>query len=822
MTSRALALVAPAPASGTSNDLAAWFWSLVRPDFPAEIGFDREQKILRSPKEHPLLGWSACRVVDCDVVVLSPGAFCSSCNRRLSDSGMSEEEFAALSRPDSRRRRLVQDCAVPGCQRPWIDSPRALCSSHNRQRTMVLKCSMEEYLARADLVPLLSLGPCSVAACTRQAGVLKSMLCHAHNCRLIDDRRKTPDLDMELWRATQTAIPEGAEVSFRGLADLVVAQLIFGIQQRCTDGAMTPHSRLRNLTSWLRRQQVASLEEIDPAQAVAAGVDRLTRGPLTTITTAVRRARLTPETEFPKDLWDLTVFGHSGTIDFSGISQAWLKETAKRWTRHTAPQIRGEQAGKNLRKQVNDLAVLSQSLRARPDRGEDPPTLGREDIENFLNRLSHLKATGQISDHHRRNITYVTGMILKRMRSLGLTRPGEPMHGLPDHFGLIRGDLPAKPEPDEAGQDLPDEVMRQLCAQLDRLEDRTGRETRVGIELIIDTGRRPDEICELPFDCLDQDGEGKPVLIYNNSKKNRPRRELPLHESTAELIRTQQETVRTRFPHTPPKDLKLLPSPIRNPRGLKAISENSLSASNRVWVDSLPKITLDSGAVFDKSKVFPYAYRHTYAQRHADAGVPVDVLSKLLDHDTLEATRGYYRVKEKRLRQAVDKVTRLQFDRHGNRTWQQARSLLDAERNRRAVAEVAVAFGRCSEPTNVSAGGGQCPLRFRCLGCDHFSTDVSYLPELRSYLDDLLRTRERLNAMTSADEWAKREAMPSDEEIDRVRRLIRRVTEDLDSLTPQEQTEIEEAVSTVRKTRQGFLGMPRIRQPLPDVRPERP
>lgn len=29
---------------------------------------------------------------------------------------------------------------------------------------------------------------------------------------------------------------------------------------------------------------------------------------------------------------------------------------------------------------------------------------------------------------------------------------------------------------------------------------------------------------------------------------------------------------------------------------------------------------------FDKDKIFLYAYRHSYAQRHADAGVPVDVL----------------------------------------------------------------------------------------------------------------------------------------------------------------------------------------------------
>ena len=70
--------------------------------------------------------------------------------------------------------------------------------------------------------------------------------------------------------------------------------------------------------------------------------------------------------------------------------------------------------------------------------------------------------------------------------------------------------------------------------------------------------------------------------------------------------------------------------------------------------------------------------------------------------------------------------------------------LLDSEHARRAIGEVAVPFGVCAEPSNVKAGGGACPFRFRCAGCDHFRTDVSYLPDLQAYLDDLLRTRERL------------------------------------------------------------------------------
>ncbi|MGH3233845.1 MAG: hypothetical protein ACRDOH_11425, partial [Streptosporangiaceae bacterium] len=41
---------------------------------------------------------------------------------------------------------------------------------------------------------------------------------------------------------------------------------------------------------------------------------------------------------------------------------------------------------------------------------------------------------------------------------------------------------------------------------------------------------------------------------------------------------------------------------------------------------------------------------------------------------------------------------------------------------RYAVGEVAVPYGRCTEPSNVQAGGGACPVRFRCAGCDHFRT----------------------------------------------------------------------------------------------------
>jgi hypothetical protein len=270
--------------------------------------------------------------------------------------------------------------------------------------------------------------------------------------------------------------------------------------------------------------------------------------------------------------------------------------------------------------------------------------------------------------------------------------------------------------------------------------------------------------------------------------------------------------VRARFPGAPDSELKLLASHTRNPRGGRAITENWVGKRHRDWVDSLADIVVPMAVEehgkqvtkmlpFDKSKIFPYAYRHTYAQRHADAGVDVTVLKELMDHRQLSTTEGYYNVGQERRREAVERVITMQFDRHGNRVWRQVKALLDSERTRRAIGEVAVPYGGCTEPSNVAADGQDCPLRFRCIGCGHFSTDISYLPDLERYLADLLRQRERLAATLDADAWAKSEAMPSDDEIRRIRRLIDRMKGDLDELSEEDRAQIEEATAIVRRGR---------------------
>ena len=58
-----------------------------------------------------------------------------------------------------------------------------------------------------------------------------------------------------------------------------------------------------------------------------------------------------------------------------------------------------------------------------------------------------------------------------------------------------------------------------------------------------------------------------------------------------------------------------------NPDGTRPISAASLIQRHRDWIGRMPALTLADGTDFDKAKIVPYCYRHTYAQRHADAGI---------------------------------------------------------------------------------------------------------------------------------------------------------------------------------------------------------
>ncbi|WP_433257434.1 tyrosine-type recombinase/integrase [Streptosporangium sp. CA-135522] len=804
---------------------------LISSEFLALVRWDPRIGLVFFPQDHPELGYKRCLVSWCVKAAVSKHQLCWGCTGRWRDSRQELNEFltASADQPIRVPATGLGTCTVLGCPRPERSSHDKLCFAHEYQRSK-RGLTFEAYLAHSETVALPSFGPCRVVACERQSSS-RGPYCRGHAATWRRTHAADPQLDEGRWRRTAPSIAVNGQVSLCGLPERVTFEILYGLQERTRHGERTRDDQLRPLVNLLRTIEAASLRDIEEAK-----LSRQVLNVRNSLLKYVIHSELSPETERVKDVWNAAAFGHSGSLDFTIISQPWLREAMKRWAYDDLPRRRGKSPARSVRTVIKQMALLSDSLRLqRPDLGDDITAVSRLDLTAFLNRLGYLVDQGTLSATSRVNACRQIRRCLDELRGkLSLTRPGEPLCGLPNDFMLNYSDVPDDPEDSEAGKDLPLEVMRQLCELLPSVDEPHGHVIRLGIELLIDTGRRPDEICELDYDCLDRDGDGKPVLIYDNHKSYRKGRRLPITESTAGLVAAQQERVRALFPSTPQDKLKLLPAVQSNRAGLKPVSPKTIDRRHRAWVSSLSPLLVPTTVEvegervtkllpFDKKKIFPYAYRHTYAQRHADAGVPVDVLRELMDHRLLATTQKYYRVGEERRREAVDRVTTLQFDRHGNRIWREAKALLDSEHTRRGVGMIAVPYGGCTEPSNVAAAGHDCPVRYRCVGCGHFRTDVSYLPDLEGYLADLLRSRERLAATFDADEWAKNEALPSDTEIRKVCRLINRIKEEMDQLTEEDKTQIMEAVGTVRRHRQQTvgLGMPRVRPPETDLRPER-
>jgi len=192
--------------------------------------------------------------------------------------------------------------------------------------------------------------------------------------------------------------------------------------------------------------------------------------------------------------------------------------------------------------------------------------------------------------------------------------------------------------------------------------------------------------------------------------------------------------------------------------------------------------------------------RHSYAQRHADNGTPVDVLRQLMDHRSIQTTGGYYTITADRKRSAIETVGKLAIDKNG------APAPISG-----AVAyqmrSVAVPFGNCIEPSNVKAGGKACPIRFQCAGCGFYRPDPSYIPAIEEHINSLTADRE----IASAIEAAPFVIDNLNAQIGAFRNVLDTMRAGLDRLDGEQRDQVEQASAVLRKARAG------ARLPLEDI-----
>ncbi|WP_149824620.1 tyrosine-type recombinase/integrase [Streptomyces tailanensis] len=759
-----------------------------------------------------------CSVVSCGIGITTRNGLCMTCRAAHKQSGLSREEFVTIHVAAAARRAPMRAraCSVGGGERPCprAATQRGLCSAHadawKRHARRGTAMPRTEW-ARTVAKTLPPLPECRVRGCDT-ASDSPSGLCpnHRKHWRKAEESG-TAASAIEVWIDRQAPWLSMADFSLSPLAPVVRREVLYALQQRDLRGVrMDPGTVRRLVRAWA---DVTTLANLDGEDCPVSGFNAAShwRELIGWVKAAFDRHRgIDPATITELNLTTagvtslLTKSGRRGrastAVDLTPVRQPWLRRLLWEWVHAVQPNSHG------FRSTLQACTLAATTLSLKPGGGQAPAALRLTDMDAVI------ASFGDARQLDGTLYSYGVRTALRRhfFELLDFGRGEGLLDDLSVRFAANASHTIPRVEKDEdeAAKAIPEFVIQQLDTHLESFGANDPRFPRSGLSesdlawtlqtaymVMRDTGRRPREFCGLRLDCLKYD-QGEHHLIWDNFKKKRMRRLLPITGQTAEVIQRWQRH-RRELRVTPASRDYLFPASTSD-RKYAHMDSGDFSRALRFWVDGLP--TLDSDVPgedgqplpFDRSRIFPYAFRSSFAQRHADAGTDIDVLMDLMDHRSPDVTMTYYKVTMERKRSAVATLRLHSVDREGQSAPFSSNLSYESK-------SVAVPFGNCIEPSNVKAGGKKCAIRFQCAGCGFYRPDPSYLPAIEDHIRALKADREMAEAM-DADAFVIRNLT---DQIEAFQGVIERMNARMTDLPAEIQAEVEEASRVLRKVRAG-------------------
>ena len=816
----ASAVVSPlTPASRTPGDLQGWVvWleQAIDPDWRPDE-WDPANWLFTGDLANPRTAAWKCTTAACDAVMKAREQRCQICELAFQHSDLDSEEFAATYIPARQvafpgiaaGRCIVGDDHAP-CA--FAALSQGLCESHYglwiRYRRLHPGAGpgLEQWattIARPRTAPLEG---CLVGRCGEALQNGRGLCCY-HYRRWKQD--PDADADPAVWAGGQSPFLRASQFSLLRLHPTLRWEFLYALQQRDAHGGKIDPPSVRATVRAFAC--LSSLVGVDEATALAMltgkGINNESHAK-----ELIRRVRFGYDAyhgikQTDKEVWDLAIAGvasglarsgrrrQPGTADFTVIAQRWLRDIALTWARTTDPDSR------HLTTTLHACTLASQALSRRSGGGHDPAVLRLADLDACVDAFQALRkddGAPYSARYRRRQLHAFFGV-------LDFGHRAELMDQVPRSFARHAGHriLGEEANEDEIGKALPEAVIHQLDIHLGLLgrgfpygrlpEDDVAAMMRTIYVLLRDTGRRTREIASLRRDCLERLDDDY-SLIWDNSKGRRNRRRLPITSQTAQAIQAWQDH-RTRL-RAPARSRDYLFPAASDDACAPHMTAWVIARAIRVWADAIPVLHSEAPGPdgqpvpFDRMMIFPYAFRHSFAQRHADAGTPIDVLKELMDHREASTTAGYYKVSLQRKRAAVKTMRLHVVDRSGRLAPMTSDVAYEAR-------SVAVPFGNCIEPSNVKAGGKACPIRFQCAGCGFYRPDPSYLAAIEDHITTLKADRETAEAM-DADEFVIRNLT---DQINAFKEVITTMRTHLDRLPAEDRAAIDEASTVLRKSR---------------------
>ncbi|MGW3624089.1 tyrosine-type recombinase/integrase [Streptomyces sp. NPDC000880] len=448
-----------------------------------------------------------------------------------------------------------------------------------------------------------------------------------------------------------------------------------------------------------------------------------------------------PAEEWDRDVWRPDRLGYSieerqrvAPLDFTGITQPWLRQTTKRYLRLRLARTELRTAARNL----NDFVLFSRFIaETRPDRQNEPAVLDRPLLETFIGWVGRRMVEQKgpyfglpVTPGSRSRLLSTVSTLLETWRRYDW----QPV--LPADARIHRDEYP-RPRGLKANF-----IDEHLMEQIESEENLAllDAETRTLVLICRDEGLRISEALTLKTDCLKKTPSGRWALVHYKSK-DKSYRAIPASRVVVDAIREQHGRVRERFGRT---CQWLFPKVSGNPDGKYPMPYGTVDTRFDAWLKRIRLI--DSNG--DAAAVSWHQFRHTLGTRMANAGVSGRTIREVLGHTSWQMQEHYSRIADDTLRREYEEKYEVRFNLKGEAVKIHRDSDLSgvewlAEKIGRRLH--AVAGGWCgrhiSRPCPKTAADG-------CYFCEDFQSDRQFLSIHR---DTLARTRELQADAAAAD-----------------------------------------------------------------------
>ena len=261
--------------------------------------------------------------------------------------------------------------------------------------------------------------------------------------------------------------------------------------------------------------------------------------------------------------------------------------------------------------------------------------------------------------------------------------------------------------------------------------------------VIQECGLRIGELCQLPFNCLKQDGKGGWFIQFMRWKMKQETT-LPISIELSKVIQEQQAYIKEHLG----EDYQYLFCSRRAGVGFIPVSK---VMSDQSFVGFLKKLAEQFNICDSTGKCWNFQthqFRHTVGTRMINNGVPQHIVQRYLGHESPQMTSVYAHIHDATLRKEIDKYLNTkvvningevieslnpELDNDGDLQWMKKKVLAETLPN-----------GYCGLPAQLTCSKGNA-----CLTCGDFRTTFEFLDQHQEHLE---RTKKVLE-VAKANNW---------------------------------------------------------------------